>query len=134
MKTARIMFVVATFAVAAWASSAAAQPVGNHYLCHKTRDLKVPAKFVKIPGITANDPQVGNFTCTAKKSAYLCDPAVKNGSAIVDANLHYCCYQVKCEPNKNPTNFDTTDQFGPLRVQTGKAFLICNPCDAALAP
>src|SRR5262245_44351077 len=38
MKTARSMFVVATLAVAAWASSAAAIPNENHYLCHKTRD------------------------------------------------------------------------------------------------
>jgi hypothetical protein len=133
MKRAQSVFVVATLALGAWASSALAIPVGNHYLCHKTRDLKVPAKFVKLTGQTANDPD-GNFTCAVKKPAFLCQPADKNGSGIVDANLNYCCYQVKCDPTKIPTNYDITDQFGGLRLQTGKAFLICNPCDKAPAP
>ena len=134
MKKAWSVLGIAALGFAAWSSSALAQiPVGNHYLCHKTRDLHVPAKFVSVPGITAND-EVGNFTCSAKKPFLLCNPVNKNGSGIVDGNLHYCCYKIKCEPNKIPTNFDVTDQFGALRLETGKASFLCNPCDSNPAP
>ncbi len=134
MKPAWSTLAVAMLALAAWSSSALAQiPSENHYLCHKTRDLHVPAKFASIPGINAND-QVGNFACVAKKPFFLCDPVDKNGSGIVDPNLNYCCYKVKCSPNKIPTSFDITDQFGNLRLQTSKVFLLCNPCLKALVP
>jgi len=128
MKTAWRVCAAAVLAFAMWSSSALGQiPVGNHYLCHKTRDVKVPAKFVSQTGVPIVD-QVGNFSCDVKKPFLLCNPAQKNGSPIVDANLHYCCYKVKCTPNKIPTQFDVTDQYGPLRLETGKAFHLCNPC------
>ena len=134
MRTIWRVLALATLAVAAWSAQAGAQiPNLNHYLCHKTRDLHVPAKFTSVPGISAND-EVGNFTCEAKKPFFLCNPVVKNGSPIVDANAHYCCYKVKCNPNKIPASFDVTDQFGALRLQTSKAFLLCNPCETTAAP
>jgi hypothetical protein len=134
MKVRWSVFGAAALALAVWSSSAMGQiPNANHYLCHKTRDLKVPAKFTSVPGISAID-DVGNFSCEAKKPFFLCNPVNKNGSGIVDANLRYCCYKIKCTPNKIKTNFDVTDQFGPLRLETGKASLLCNPCTGTLAP
>lgn len=134
MKTCWSVLGAAALVIAAWSSSAMAQiPNANHYLCHKTRDLKVPAKFTSVPGITAVD-QVGSFSCEAKKPFYLCNPADKNGSGVVDANLHYCCYKIKCTPNKIPTSFDVTDQFGALRLETGKASFLCNPCTTSAVP
>ena len=134
MKTRWSVFGAAALALAVWSSSAMGQiPNANHYLCHKTRDLKVPAKFTSVPGISAID-QVGNFSCEAKKPFLLCNPVNKNGSGIVDPNLNYCCYKIKCTPNKIPTAFDVTDQFGALRLETGKASFLCNPCTASLAP
>ena len=119
--------------LAVGASSAVAQiPVGNHYLCHKVGDLKVPAKFVPVLGLSAVD-QVGAFSVDAKKPYLLCNPTNKNGSLIVDAALHYCCYKVKSTA-KVKANYDITDQFGALRLQTKKPFLLCNPCAKAPAP
>ena len=135
MKTGGSVFALAAIALAAWSSTALGQiPSGNHYLCYKTRDLKVPAKFTSVNGINAVDADVGTFGCGALKPFLICDPVDKNGSGVVDANLHYCCYKTKCTPNKIPTNFDTTDQFGALRLQAGKASFLCNPCSASVAP
>ena len=85
-----------------------------------------------VVGLSAVD-QVGNFTVEAKKPYLLCNPTNKNGSLIVDAALHYCCYKVK-SATKVKANYDITDQFGALRLQTKKPFLLCNPCTKAPAP
>jgi hypothetical protein len=120
-------------ALLAWSSASFAQvPVGNHYLCHKVKDLKVPAKFVSQVGVSAVD-QTGAFNVEVKKPYLLCNPDNKNGSPIVDASLHYCCYKVK-STTKVKADYDITDQFGPLRLQTKKPFLQCNPCSKAPAP
>ena len=117
----------------AWSATSLAQvPVGNHYLCHKVGDNKVPAKFVSQTGLNVVD-QVGAFTIEAKKPFLLCDPANKNGSPIVDPLLHYCCYKAK-SATKVKANFDVTDQFGPLQLGTKKPFLLCNPCSKLPAP
>ena len=135
MKVRWSVCAVAAIALAAWSSSALGQiPVGNHYLCYKTRDLKVPAKFTSVSGINVGDAQVGNFNCDAKKPFFLCDPVDKAGSGTVDPNLHYCCYKIKCSPNKMPTNFAITDQFGALGLNAGKASFLCNPCAATVTP
>ena len=124
--------VIAAAVVLGFASVSSAQvPVGNHYLCHKVGDLKVPAKFVSTTA-TAVD-QVGAFSIEAKKPFLLCNPTSKNGGPIVDAALHYCCYKAK-SATKVKANFDITDQFGPLRLGTKKPFLLCNPCSKAPAP
>jgi hypothetical protein len=34
---------------------------------------------------------------------------------------------------QSEANYDITDQFGPLRLQTKKPFLLCNPCSKAPA-
>lgn len=105
----------------------------NHYLCHQVKDLKVPAKFAPVAGISVVD-QTGTFTCEAKKPKLLCNPANKNGSIISSPDLHYCCYQVKCVPKKVAADYDITDQFGDLRLQTNKPKFLCNPCAKAPVP
>jgi len=123
---------VATALLAVGATSAVAQvPVGNHYLCHKVSDLKVPAKFVS-QNITVAD-QILAGTGTALKPFLLCNPMSKNGGPIIDPSLHYCCYKFK-STQKVKVDFDVTDQFGPLRLETKKPFLECNPCSKAPAP
>lgn len=108
----------------AFATTASAQvPAGNHYVCHKVKDLKVPAKFVSNTS-TAVD-QVANHSLSIKKPFLLCNPAVKNGNPIVNAALHYVCYKAK--GGKFAVSYDITDQYGPLRLQTKKPFLVCNP-------
>jgi hypothetical protein len=111
-----------------FASQAAAQvPLGNHYLCRKVKDLGIPAKHVKQLGIVVQD-QIGIDSCDTKKPFLLCSPlAIKNGPVPVpDPNLHYVCYKTTCA-QKPAVNFDVTDQFNPLRLQTKKPFLLCNP-------
>jgi hypothetical protein len=120
-----------TFAVALAGAASAQIPNANHYLCRKVKDQKVPAKFVPQLGVTVVD-QVGIDTGEAKKPFLLCNPTSKNGGVIVDPSLHYCCYKFKSSL-KPAVVFDVTDQFGPLRLETKKPFLLCNPCSKAPA-
>jgi len=113
-------------------ASLAQVPVGNHYLCHKVGDNKVPAKFVPVVGVSAVDP-VGAFTVDLKKPFLLCQPTAKNGSPIINPLLNYCCYKAK-SATKVKANFNITDQFGALQLGTKKPFLLCNPCSVAPAP
>jgi hypothetical protein len=128
----KILLATSAIALAfVFAGTASAQvPSANHYMCHKVKDLKTPAKFAAVT-VTAVD-QTQADSCTLKKAYLLCEPVVKNGSVIVDAALHYVCYKAKCG-QKVSANYDTTDQFGPLRLQTKKPFLICNPASKAPA-
>ena len=80
------------------------------------------------------DRRCGQLQLRGEEPSYLCNPVNKNGSGVVDASLHYCCYKIKCTPNKIPTDFDVTDQFGPLRLESGKASFLCNPCTATGVP
>jgi hypothetical protein len=115
------------------ASEASAQiPAGNHYLCRKVKDEGIPAKHVKMSGITTVD-QVGADTCETKKAFLLCNPVDKNGSGILNAALHYVCYKTKCG-QKPAVSYSVTDQFNPLQLQTKKPFLLCNPASKAPAP
>jgi hypothetical protein len=130
----RIFTVLSVAAVTAlWSTAGMAQlPAGNHYLCHKVKDLRVPAKFSAQVGVNAID-QTGNFTGDAKKPFLLCNPANKDGNPIVNAALHYCCYKYKAS-TKVREQYDVSDQWGSLRLETKKPFLVCNPCGKALAP
>jgi len=92
----------------------------------------VPAKFAPVTNLTVVD-QTGSFTCEAKKPKLLCNPASKDGSVVSEPDLHYCCYQVKCAPKKVAADYDVTDQFGILRLQTNKPKFLCNPCEKAPA-
>ena len=133
MRTALKVLGLGAVTLLAWSATSLAQvPTGNHYLCHKVGDNKVPAKFVAQTGINAVDP-VGAFTVDLKKPFLLCQPTSKNGSPIVDALLNYCCYKAKAA-TKVKANFDITDQFGPLQLGTKKPFLLCNPCSVLPAP
>lgn len=124
---------IATALLAIGATSAVAQiPSGNNYECHKVKDLKVPAKFVPVNGETAVD-QVQATSQDVKKPYLLCNPASFNGGPIVDPSLHYCCYKIKAG-TKTKADYDVTDQFGVLRLQTSKPFLQCNACSKAPAP
>src|SRR4051794_26008934 len=76
----------------------------NHYLCHKVKDLKVPAKFVGQTGVSAED-QTGTFPVDRKKPYLLCNPVSKNGGLINDPSLHYCCYKAKSS-TKVAANYD----------------------------
>lgn len=99
-------------------------PVGNHYVCHKVKDLKFPAKFVSNT-TTATD-QVGVHALSVKKPFLLCNPAQKMGGPVPpNPALHYVCYKAKA--GKAKIAYDVTDQFGGLRLETKKPFLLCNP-------
>jgi hypothetical protein len=125
---------VAAVVLAVSASSAMTQAQvlnNNHYLCHKVKDLKVPAKFVAQSGVSVVDQTIAT-TVDLKKPYLLCNPVSKNGGPINDPALHYCCYKAKAAA-KVKADYDITDQFGPLRLETKKPFLECNPCTKAPA-
>jgi cysteine-rich repeat protein len=104
----------------------------NHYLCRQVKDLKSPAKFAAITGISVVD-QTGSDTCEAKKPFLLCDPVNKNGGGIANPALHYCCYKLKCGL-KPAVAYTVTDQFWTGTISTKKPKFLCNPCDTAPAP
>ena len=112
----------------AWAGSASAQQ--NNYTCYKVKDLKTPAKFVAQTAFSVD--QTAALALEVKKAYLLCDPSSINGGPITDPTLHYVCYKAK--GNKVSVNYDTTDMFGPLRLQTKKPFLLCNPATKLPAP
>ena len=114
---------VAAFALVAYVSTASAQ---NHYLCRQVKDLKTPAKFVAVAGVTVVD-QTGADTCELKKPFLLCDPVDKNGGGVSDPTAHLCCYKAKCTA-KPAVNYQITDQFGTITVSTKKPKFLCNPC------
>ena len=125
------VFLAGCAAIIALTVAGEASAQNNHYLCRKVKDLGIPAKHVKLAGITVID-QVGIDICETKKPFLLCNPADKNGSGIVNPLLHYVCYKTKCT-QKPAVNFDITDQFNVLRLQTKKPFLLCNPAVKAPA-
>jgi hypothetical protein len=118
-----LLLACAVVLLGAWTGSASAQPNANHYVCHKVKDLKDPAKFVS--NTTSAIDQVGNHNLSVTKPFLLCNPAIKNGNPIVDPGLHYVCYKAKGA--KVAVAYSITDQFGALRLQTKKPFLLCNP-------
>jgi len=126
------LFAAGALLIAGFASAGSAQVLNNnHYLCHKVKDLKTPAKFAAQTGVTVVDQTLAT-TVDIKKPYLLCNPVSKNGGPINDPALHYCCYKAKAA-SKASANYDITDQFGPLRLETKKPFLLCNPCTKAPA-
>ena len=121
---------VAALAVLGYASMASAAD-GEHYLCRQVKDLKVPAKFVALAGITVVD-QTAADTFEAKKPFLLCDPVDKNGGGIINGAAHLCCYKLKCTA-KPAVAYDVTDQFWNGRITTKKPKFLCNPCQKAPA-
>jgi len=133
MKKILGLFAASALLIAGLASVGSAQVLNNnHYLFHKVKDLKVPAKFVAQVGVSVVDQTILT-TVDLKKPYLLCNPVSKNGGPINDPALHYCCYKAKAAA-KVKANYDITDQFGPLRLGTNKPFLLCNPCTKAPAP
>lgn len=121
-----------TLALAFVGEASAQVPAGNHFLCRKVKDRQDPAKFVSVPGIAVTD-QIGSDTCEAKKPFLLCSPLLAKNGPIVPPSpaLHYVCYKAKCG-QKPAVAFDTTDQFGPVGLETKKPFLLCNPASKTL--
>ena len=119
----RVRVLLTSFAIAfavAFAGQAQAQvPAGNEYVCHKVKDLKIPAKFVGQ--INNETDQVGAHALDLKKAFLLCNPTLP----AVDPALHYVCYKAKA--GKTAVQFATTDKFGPLSLETKKPFLYCTP-------
>jgi hypothetical protein len=121
--------VTAGLVLIGYASVAPAQL--DHYVCRQVKDLKIPAKFVAQPGIAVAD-QTAADTCDVKKLYMLCDPASKNGGPVNDLSAHLCCYKMTCS-QKPAVNYQITDQFGTLTLQTKKPKFLCNPCTKAPA-
>ena len=123
----KVLLGAAAFAFVGWASSASAQiPVGNHMACYQVKDLKTPAKF-NNSGVYTIVNQVGAGTVTKCKPKFLCVPTIKDANPILDASLHYLCYQ--CKGTAPIVNYGTSDQFGMLTLQLKKFKLLCNPAE-----
>src|SRR3954453_10234865 len=99
--------VIAGAVMFGFASVSSAQVLNNnHYLCHKVKDLKVPAKFAALSATVVD--QTISTTVDIKKPYLLCNPVSKNGGPINDPALHYCCYKAKSAA-KAAANYDITD-------------------------
>ena len=122
----KVIMAAAAVAFVGWASAASALPVGNHMACYQVKDLKIPAKFANT-GAYAYVNQVDSGIATKCKPKFLCVPTIKDGNPILDAALHYICYQ--CKGTQPAITYGVSDQFGFITVQTKKLKLLCNPAD-----
>jgi hypothetical protein len=93
----------------------------NHYACYQVKHKLATEQS----GTISNQVEpVGTFAkCKLK---FLCVATERNGEAIVDPDLHYCCHQ--CKGGKPAVSFTITDQFVAGAVTTKKLKLMCNRC------
>ena len=113
-------------ALAVWLaapSPAAAQFNLDSYKCYKAKDLKQP-KFIATT--VSLDDQFTDGTYTAKKPFVFCNPVDKGGAGILNATDHLTCYKIK-GPKFDGPNVQIANDFGSLKLDTKKPFLLCVP-------
>jgi hypothetical protein len=106
----------------------------DHFKCYKAKDLKQP-KFAGA-GVSLTD-QFFSTNAEATKPALVCNPAEKNGAAILNPGDHLTCFKIKDSP-KIPRNarpsVQANDQFGSVDLELSKAFLLCVPSAKTILP
>lgn len=102
------------------------------FQCYAAKDLKNPP-FTPQDDVPVED---GLQTATADlgKLELVCSPADTDGSGIVDANLHLCCYGAKSTKLSPAAVLDTVSGAGDVQAQLSKPDLFCTACAATAAP
>jgi hypothetical protein len=104
-----------------WATSASAFNI-DHYLCWQYKGAG------KMGAATVFDQFVAGAPVDGKKLKWLCNPANKDGSPLLNPNDHLCCYGIKPIHAAIPA-VTQSDQFrNDLLQPKDKAKLFCVPC------
>jgi hypothetical protein len=125
-------------------------PSLDHYRCYKVKDLSDPKMasndilnyFVRLEGVTLNDPGDPNSTVNVKKKMkWVCVPTKKtlendpyiSGKEVINPYEWLCGYQIKAvDPKKLPKpgpTFALTNQFQfPATVELKKSDFLLVPC------
>jgi hypothetical protein len=109
-------------------------PYIDHFKCYKAKDLKQP----KFPGADVSlTDQRFDTTAAVTKPALVCNPAEKNGEAILNEAGHLTCYKIDDSPkiarDARP-RVQAADQFGAVELELSKAFLLCVPSAKTVLP
>lgn len=106
----------------------------NDFKCYKAKDLKFPAAFAPLSGVTLEDLHGSDPAVSVTKLASVCTPVDRDGRGIYDASEYRCCYKIKAAALPTAATMQTGDDFGPLGVSYQKAQTLCVPCTATPTP
>ncbi len=107
----------------------------DHFKCYKAKDLKNP-KFVPTTVDLTDQFGVNDGGFDVKKPFLMCNPAEKNNTGIYEPNEHLTCYKIKGPKLDSALRpqVEATDQFGTLRLQATKPYLLCVPSAKTVLP
>lgn len=110
-------------------TQAQAIPLGNHYKCYEV----INGPLVPVPALTLTDQFITQTVTGPLKMHYLCNPVKKNASGIVNAGLHYVCYDIP-GALPAPRTVRIVNQFhtGGLTISVQQARLLCLPSSKTL--
>jgi hypothetical protein len=110
-------------------TQAQAIPVGNHYKCYEV----INPPLVPVPGLTLTDQFTTQQVIGPLRVRFLCNPVRKNNSGIVNAGLHYVCYEIG-GALPTPRTVRIVNQFhtGGLTFQVQQSRLLCLPSSKTL--
>lgn len=110
-------------------TQAQAIPVGNHYKCYEI----INPPLVSVPALTLVDQFITQTVTGPLRPRYLCNPVRKNNSGIVNAGLHYVCYEITLTLPA-PRTAVVRNQFHPngLTIQVQQSRLLCLPSSKTL--
>lgn len=92
----------------------------DHYLCYEVKG----ADKVRT-GVNLVD-QFGSDDVVVFKAKRLCNPVSKDGSRVLQPDVHLVCYELKKEENLKQW-VNTNDQFGLSLLRIKKSALLCVP-------
>jgi hypothetical protein len=107
----------------------------DHFKCYKAKDLKMP-KFAKTTIQLEDQFVVNDGTFEAKKPFLYCNPVDKNDEGINNSTDNLTCYKVKgpkLDKTQRP-NVQVDNQFGTIKLQAKKPYLLCVPTTSTLIP
>jgi hypothetical protein len=104
----------------------------DHFKCYKVKDLKDP-KFAQTT-VALSDQFADDENADVKKPFLLCNPVSKNGEGISNALEHLTCYKIKTPQLASQPKVQVVNQFGTIKLQAKKAFVLCVPSSKEVIP
>jgi hypothetical protein len=99
-----------------------APPAVDHFKCYHVKRARL-----RRSGDTIQD-QFGSLRVDVKRPKYLCVPADKNGSGIMNGTDHLTCYQVRpARPFPRPGGVFINNQFGENTIRVTRPTELCLP-------
>src|SRR6185295_13733556 len=95
----------------------------DHFKCYRARGARRRISNVKI------DDQFRSFNVAIVRPRWLCAPASKEGSLVVDGTSHLMCYdeRINGQPFTEPGPLFVNNQFGPDTLRALRPRVLCVP-------